>query len=74
MMLKTVLILGSIALLAACKEQPQTIGSNARVDTPAFQGGSAFTTKGWKQGDKSSWESELKTRTMMGQNDYTKVN
>jgi hypothetical protein len=73
-MLKAVLILSSVAVLAACKEQPQAIGSNSRVDTPAFQGGSAFATQGWKQGDRGSWESELKTRTQMGQNDYNKVN
>jgi hypothetical protein len=68
------LVACSISLLAACKEQPQTIGSNARADAPAFQGGSAFAVPGWKQGDKTSWESEMKARTQMGQNDYNKVN
>ena len=63
-------------LLAACTEQPQTIGSNSKVDTHAFQGtgAAAFTVHGWKQGDKNSWEQELKVRTQMGQNDYNKVN
>jgi hypothetical protein len=59
--------------LTACKEQPQTIGSNARQDAAAFQGGSAFAAPGWKQGDKVSWESQMKARTQMGQNDYNKV-
>lgn len=73
-MMKSMLLLSSIALLAACTEQPQTISSNARADAPAFQGGSAFAVPGWKQGDKTSWESQMKTRTQMGQNDYNKVN
>jgi hypothetical protein len=61
-------------LLAACTEQPQTIGSNARQDAAAFQGtGKPFQAQGWKAGDKGSWESQLKVRTQMGQNDYNKV-
>ena len=44
-------------------------------DTAAFQGtGMPFAAPGWKQGDKVSWEQQLKTRTQNGQNDYTKVN
>lgn len=69
-----VVLLSSIALLAACTEQPQTISSNARADAAAYQGGSAFAAPGWKQGDKTSWESQMKTRLQMGQNDYNKVN
>jgi hypothetical protein len=60
-------------LLAACTEQPQTISTNSRQDVAAFQGGSPFAVPGWKQGDKASWESEMKDRTQMGQNDYNKV-
>ena len=62
-----------LLLLAACTEQPQTIGSNARQDTAAYQGGSPYQAAGWKAGDKASWESEMKARTQMGQNDYNKV-
>ncbi len=66
--------LAALAALAACTEKPQTIGSNAGVDQPAFQGtGKAFVAPGWKPGDRNSWEQELKTRTR-NQNDYTKVN
>lgn len=61
-------------LLAACTEQPQTIGSNARQAKPAWDGtGMAFQVPGWKAGDKTSWESQMKARTQMGQNDYNKV-
>jgi hypothetical protein len=64
-------------LLVACTEQPQTIGSNSKVDAASFQGTGVappFTAAGWKSGDKGSWESQMKTRTQMGQNDYNKVN
>ncbi len=74
MMKHILLIASSVVLLAACKEQPQTIGSNARVDAAPYQGGSAFTVTGWKEGDKTSWESEMKARTQRGQNEYNKVN
>jgi len=60
--------------LAGCTEKPQTLGSNAKVDAAAYQGtGAAFTATGWKPGEKVSWEQQLKTRTMNGQNEYTKV-
>jgi len=65
----------SVALVA-CKEQPQTIGtSNSGPDKPAFEGtGTAFVAPGWKQGDRTSWEQQLRTRTQMGQNEYNKIN
>jgi hypothetical protein len=62
--------------LTACSEHPQTLQSGVRQDTPAFQGAqpTAFTASGWKQGDRTSWEQQLKARLQMGQNDYNKVN
>ena len=63
-------------LLSACTEQPQTIGSNSKADKQAFQGTGVappFTAAGWKNGDKTAWEQQLKVRTQMGQNDYNKV-
>jgi hypothetical protein len=61
--------------LSACGEKPQTIGSSGvRADSAAFQGtGKAYAVPGWKQGDKTSWEQQLKTRTQNAQNEYTKV-
>jgi hypothetical protein len=73
-MKKIIVIFCAALLLVACKEKLQTIGSNSRVDAAPYQGGSAFTVPGWQQGDKTSWESEMKARTQMGQNDYNKVN
>ncbi len=67
-------LVAAVAALAGCTEKPQSIGSNARVDQAAFQGtGMAFVAPGWKAGDRTSWEQELKARTQ-NQNDYTKVN
>jgi hypothetical protein len=61
--------------LAACTERPQTIGQGSGHDAAAFQGPTtAFTATGWKPGEKNSWEQALKTRTVNGQNEYTRVN
>lgn len=73
--MKHILLTVSCALtLAACGESPQphTLGKN---DTAPYTGtGKAFTEKGWKQGDKASWESSLKARAQNGQNDYSRMN
>ena len=63
------------AALSACSERPQTMGGT-RADSPAFTGtGSAsFTAPGWKAGDKTAWEQQLKTRQQGGQNDYSRMN
>ncbi|WP_439126728.1 hypothetical protein [Ramlibacter humi] len=59
--------------LAACGEKPQT--NRADHDTALYKGtGTPFVAPGWKQGDRNSWEQQLKTRAQMGQNDYVKVN
>ena len=76
--MKHIVLLSSIALLAACTETPQTIGDNQKAGKtayqPAYQGtGMPYQVPGWKAGDKGSWESQMKARTQMGQNDYNKV-
>lgn len=61
--------------VAACTEKPQTIGANSQQDASAFQGTKMpFVAPGWQQGNRTSWEQQIKTRTQMGQNDYNKVN
>lgn len=68
------LAVGGLAALAGCTEDPQTLDSGVKVDTAAFQGtGYPFAAAGWKAGEKASWEQQLKTRTVNGQNEYTKV-
>jgi ABC-type glycerol-3-phosphate transport system substrate-binding protein len=76
MIQRVLLVLGAAAALAACTEQPQTLKSGVAPDTAAFHGAQpvTFTAAGWKQGDRTSWEQQLKTRLQMGQNDYNKVN
>ena len=70
-----VLIVAAGLALAACGEKPQSMQGAVKQDTAAFQGtGMPFVAPGWKAGDKTSWESQLKARTQNGQNDYTKVN
>ena len=74
-MTRTLAVLATAALLAACTERPQT-ADTGRHDTPPFQGTgvATFTADGWKPGDRNSWEQELRTRTQRGQNEYGKVN
>jgi hypothetical protein len=36
--------------------------------------GTVFTAPGWKVGDKTAWQQQLKTRTQNGQNEYNKEN
>ena len=73
--MKTILFAAAlVTALAACGERPQTIETNTR-DSTAYSGtNKAFVNPGWKQGDKASWESQLKARSQYGQNDYTRMN
>ena len=74
-MKKTMLIVSAAVLLAACGEKAQTIGGGSKQDAAAYSGtGSVFVAPGWKQGDKTSWESELRARGQNGQNEYNRVN
>ena len=59
--------------LTACGEKPQT-GMGIRSDAPPYAGtGSNFTQPGWKAGDKSSWEAQLKARQQNTQNEYPRI-
>jgi len=67
--------LAAAAALSACGDKTQTLESGVKVDSQAFQGtGMPYAVPGWKQGDKPSWEQQVKTRTQQTQNEYTKVN
>ena len=71
-MMRAFMLLALAGLISACGEKPQTLGANTS-DVPAYKGtGSNFTAAGWKPGDKTSWEQQLKTRGQ-GQNDYVKA-
>ena len=71
----SLILITAVTTLVACTEKPQTLNSSGtKLDAPAFQNtGMAFTVPGWKPGDKTSWEAQLKTRTQ-NQNEYTKIN
>ena len=74
-MKRAMVLVAATLALAACGEKPQAMKENAKQDTAAFQGtGMPYVAPGWKAGDKTSWESQLKARTQNGQNDYNKVN
>ncbi|MDD2179334.1 hypothetical protein OIN59_18005 [Acidovorax sp. D2M1] len=63
----------AVLSLSACSEKPQT-GQGIRSDAPPYAGtGSNFTQPGWKAGDKTSWEAQLKARQQYGQNEYTRI-
>ncbi len=64
--------LAAALLLGACTEKPQT-ATTRKADVAAFQGAAAaYTAPGWKPGDATSWETQLKKRTD-GQNEYTRT-
>jgi hypothetical protein len=63
---------GALLALAGCSESPQGLGG-AKSDVAPYQGtGMAYVVPGWKAGDKTSWEQQLKTRTQ-AQDDYAKA-
>jgi hypothetical protein len=62
--------------LSACGETPQTASAaGIKADRPVYQGvgDSPFAVPGWKAGDRTSWQTELKARAQYGQNDYTRM-
>lgn len=67
-------IAASVVLLCACGDKPQTAGG-VKSDKAPFTGtGKPYVEKGWKEGDKTSWESQLKARGSYSQNEYTRSN
>jgi hypothetical protein len=58
--------------LTGCGEKPQGMGG-VKSDTAPYQGtGMAYALPGWKAGDKTSWEQQLKTRAQ-AQDDHAKA-
>ena len=70
----TALLLSCAVLgLVACGEK--TAGAAKKSDVPAFQGStgaSAYMASGWKAGDQTAWDQQLRTRAQ-GQNEYTRA-
>ncbi len=59
-------------VLAACSEKPQT-ATHRKADGHAYDGpATAFTAAGWKPGNESSWEAQMRSRSQ-GQNEYSRT-
>jgi hypothetical protein len=70
--MRFLLLIGAAFGLAACAEQPQTANPR-KSDTVAWQGAdNPYGAPGWKAGDKTSWEEQIRTRAQ-AQNDYAKT-
>jgi predicted small lipoprotein YifL len=72
----TTAVAAALLVLAACGEKPQeTNAAGVKNDSAPYQGvgSSQYANTGWKAGDKTSWEQQLKTRAQYGQNDYTRM-
>jgi hypothetical protein len=58
--------------LAACGEKPQTAATR-KPDTKVWQGAdNAFAASGWKSGDQTSWEEQMRIRAQ-AQDEYAKT-
>ena len=62
--------------LAACGEKPQTMDASAKkLDAQPWSvsdaANPAFKAAGWKAGDKTAWEDQIRQRNQ-AQNDYAR--
>ncbi|WP_119354505.1 hypothetical protein [Azohydromonas sediminis] len=59
--------------LTACGETATSDRTVRKTDSPAYQGAAnPFVADGWKPGDASSWEQQMRTRAQ-GQNEYSRT-
>jgi hypothetical protein len=81
-MSKTIKTLALIAVtavatsaLVACGDRQQTAATPSKDAAPySGTGVAVFTAPGWKAGDKTAWEQQLKARMQNSQNDYSRMN
>lgn len=73
-MKKTLIIAFAAIALSACGEKPQGMGGVKQDAAPHTGTGKAYMASGWKAGDKTGWESQLKARAQGSQNDYNRIN
>ncbi|WP_430420898.1 hypothetical protein [Methylibium petroleiphilum] len=70
-------LLGVVLLavgMAACADKPQTAsGPSKKGDSKPWDGSTeaGYTVPDWKQGDRASWEQQLRARNQQ-QNEYTR--
>lgn len=67
-------LLATAATLAACGDKPQGMGG-VRSDSAPYTGvgQSQYQHPGWKAGDKTGWEQQLKSRAQYGMNEYSRA-
>jgi hypothetical protein len=59
--------------LSACEKSQVMAAKGKGADAPAWQGtNNAYVASGWKQGDATSWETQMRTRSQ-GQNEYART-
>jgi hypothetical protein len=76
MLMATAVAVPGVVTLAGCGEKPQTAGqaSTKKSDSKAWEAvQSTHVADGYKAGDKTAWEAQLKLRTERGQNEYTRT-
>jgi hypothetical protein len=74
MSLKTTVGIAALAIvLSACGEKAQ-VAQTRKSDAQPWSGTSApaFAVSGWKQGDETSWNEQMRNRAQ-GQNEYTRA-
>ncbi len=73
-LLPLVPLLASALLLAACSDKPQ-VAATRQHDAKPWQGLAAGQSAdaGWKAGDQTAWEEQLRNRAQRGQNEYTRA-
>jgi hypothetical protein len=73
-MMRALIVLMLTMGLVACGETDQSLVASAKKpDSKPWQAAPGpYTVKGWSAGDKTSWETQLRTRAQT-QNEYAKV-
>jgi hypothetical protein len=68
------LVSAAMLALAGCGETAQTAGQGGakKADAKGWEGAQStfYMAEGYKSGDKTAWEAQLKARAERGQNEY----
>ena len=66
-------LLAASVAMAACGDSASGSKAAKKADGKPWDGaGSTFAAPGWKQGDKASWDEQMRLRAQ-SQNEYTRV-
>jgi hypothetical protein len=68
------ILLCAAAMVTACGERAQTTGDGTvKYDVPSWQGAeNRYVTPSWQQGDRASWDKQLRRRTQ-SQNEHVRI-